>query len=402
MKSLLLSLVLSLLIGSFSHIFASEKTPVIVSGNNAFAMKLYGQLKADGKNLFISPYSISTALAMTYAGARHKTETEMGRVLGFRESREKIHQGFMKIIADTNSIEEKGAIELAVANSLWAQYDYVFERNFVDILNVHYGTKLNLVDYKTAPKEAETKINTWVLEKTKEKIDNIIPTGSLTPATRLILVNAIYFKGDWKNTFQIKQTRDKPFWLNSDKSVDTPMMRQRKNYNYAENETLKAIELPYEGDDVSMIIFLPKSKDGLVEMENRLVSEGFDTILSNMRRKEVDLLLPKFKLTYTSKLKGTLEKMGMKDAFDPKKADFTGINNKKDLFISEVIHKAFVAVDEKGTEAAAATAVMLITTDIAERPKTFQADHPFVFMIRENHNNSILFLGRIADPTEGN
>ena len=382
-------------------LLAGEESDVktLVDGNTKFAFDLYAKLKEKEGNLFFSPYSISTALAMTYAGARGNTEKQMAEVLHFILKDDSLHSAFLELQTQLNAVQEKGEIELSIANSIWGQEGYDFLKEFLDIINEYYQGKVKLVDFIEACENARNQINEWVEQKTKDKIKELIKPGILNPLTRLVLVNAIYFKGKWEKEFEKKLTKDTPFWLTPEDSIHCPMMQQKGSFNYCENDSLQILELPYLGDDLSMIVLLPREVDGLKKLENCLTIDNLNKWM-NVSYQEIKVYLPKFKITSGFSLGKTLYDMGMTDAFIPYKADFSGMNGSKELFISKVIHKAFVDVNEEGTEAAAATAVVMLKAVAPKQPIVFRADHPFVFLIRDNHSGSVLFLGRMVDPTK--
>lgn len=381
----------------------------VIKGDNEFGLALYNQLKAEKGNLFISPYSISTALAMTYAGARGNTAKQMAEVLHFNSEQEKLPVIFAEMIKDMNARGTQGNYQLSVANALWGQKGYKFLKEFIDLVNNNYGAGLNEVDFKNATEEARKTINTWVEEKTNGKIKDLIPKGILNNLTRLVLTNAIYFKGNWAAKFKKEDTKDMPFNIIADKQVSVPMMYQKlyAKIGWDGNIQIKILELPYVGEELSMLILLPLRIDGLTELENSLIMDKINNWTVG-RKEEVEVYLPKFKMTYKCLLANTLKSMGIIDAFTPPPplpeisgADFSGITGNKDLYISQVIHKTFVDVNEEGTEAAAATAVITESAGyITHEPLIFKADHPFLFLIRENKTGSILFIGRIVNPNE--
>ncbi len=378
----------------------------IVEGNNRFALELYAGLLQDpealrqGGNVFFSPYSISTALAMTYAGARGETAKQMAKTLRFTLGQQQLHRAFGSHIRRLNEQGKKGNYELAVANALWGQTGYTFLDSFLRLLERTYGAGLKEVDFAGATEQARLTINKWVEDKTKERIRDLIRPGVLNELTTLVLTNAIYFKGDWLSKFDEDNTRARPFHISSDRSINVPMMYQSQKFNYADRENLQILELPYKGGDLSMIVLLPKQVDGISNLERSLTVEKLKLWLKALRSRKVNVFLPKFKLTWGAyDLTRLLGRMGMKDAFSLPPADFSGITGKKDLFISNVVHKAFVAVDEEGTEAAAATAVAFRKLAVVDVP-VFRADHPFVFMIRDNQSGAILFMGRVVNPAE--
>jgi serpin B len=387
-------------------------TNAVVQGNNDFALELYAQLRDQQGNLFLSPYSISTALAMTYAGARGQTEAQMAAVLHFPmtatpgenpssgpvRDQEQFHAAFGSIVKDLNARGAEGAYELTVANALWGQQGYGFLRQFLDLIKANYDGNLNEVDFVNAAETARQTINGWVEKQTNGKIKDLIPEGVLSSLTRLVLTNAIYFKGNWASQFKPEDTKDEWFTLADGKKINAPLMNQTAEYKYMQTPDFQALELPYVDEELSMVIFLPKKFDGLAEFEKTLTTENLSRWMGQLHKQKVIVSIPKFKMTSQFGLAGVLGEMGMTDAFSPDKADFSGINGKTDLFISAVIHKAYVDVNEEGTEAAAATAVVVGITSVQPQPPVFRADHPFLFLIRDNHSGSILFIGRVMNP----
>ncbi len=371
-------------------------TAAVVSGNDAFALDLYARLRGQEGNLFLSPYSISTALAMTYAGARGETAAQMRDVLHFTLEDERLHRAFRSLI-DSTTPGQDGGYALSVANALWGQEGYEFLPAFLDLTRTNYGAGLRQVDFVGATEAARKTINAWVEEETQEKIRDLLAPGVLTPYTRLVLTNAIYFKGDWASQFKESNTADAPFTLAGGENVQVPMMHQTEDFRYLETDDFQAISLPYVREDLSMVVFLPKETDGLTAFEEQLTPERLSQWLGGLYKREVRVFLPKFTMTSQFSLAEVLSEMGMPDAFTDA-ADFSGMSGKRDLFLSAVIHKAFVDVNEEGTEAAAATAVVIAATSVMPRPVTFRADHPFLFLIRDNRSGSILFMGRVMDP----
>jgi len=384
----------------------------VVEGNNEFALVLFAQLQGQEGNLFFSPYSISTALAMAYAGARSETEIQMAKALHFpvitnpdKETsssvvpdRQQFASAFGRIIKDLNNRGEKGSYELTVANALWGQQDYGFLTEYLELIKTNYDGQLNEADFLTAAESARKTINTWVEEKTKDKIKNLIAPGVLNSMTRLVLTNAIYFKGNWASQFETDRTKPAPFTLLSGDKIDVSMMNQTAEFSYMETEDFQGLELPYVDNELSMIILLPKSNDGLTDFEKTLTNENLSQWLGRLHKRKVIVSVPKFKMTSQFGLASALKSMGMTDAFVPNTADFSGMNGKKDLFISAVIHKAYVDVNEEGTEAAAATGIVMGITSVGPRQPVFRADHPFLFLIVDNQTGSILFIGRVMRP----
>ncbi len=394
-----------------------EKTKeVIVEGNNRFALDLYAKLREKKGNLFFSPYSISTALAMTYAGARGETEVQMAEVLHFPTvcvekglsssaervvcDREQFHSVFGGIVKDLNTRGEKGNYELSVANALWGQKGYGFLTDFLELIEASYNGKLNEVDFVAATETARKEINSWVEKETEGKIKDLIRKGVIDKLTRLVLTNAIYFKGNWARQFKEEDTKEADFTLLNGDKVNNPMMSQTAEFGYMEAEDFQGLELPYVDDELSMIILLPKKTDGLIGLEKSFTVENFTQWLRRLRlhKRKVIVSVPKFRMTSEFSLVDVLKSMGMKDAFSGR-ADFSGMTGVRDLCISEVIHKAFVDVNEEGTEAAAATAVVMRATAAGpEELPVFRADHPFLFLICDKDSGSVLFIGRMMNP----
>lgn len=378
---------------------AGNNRAAVVWGNNEFAFDLYKKLRGREGNLFLSPFSISTALAMTYAGARGGTEARMAKVLHLTLPGEELHSAFAELIRGLDEGKKGRGYELVVANALWGQKGYGFLKEYLDLTRSCYGAGLHEVDFEKAAEAARKTINAWVEEKTKDKIKDLIKPGVLDSLTRLVLTNAIYFKGQWASRFKEEETKDSPFTLSSGKKINVPMMNQTEEFGYIEDGNAKALELPYKGDRLSMVVLLPKKVNGLAGLEESLTAKKLSKWLSAVRKQEVVVSLPRFKFTSEFGLADVLKSMGMTDAFSLPPADFSGMDGKKDLFISAVIHKAFVEVNEEGTEAAAATAVVMkLEAAMPEPIPVFRADHPFLFIIRDTKTGSILFMGRVAKP----
>jgi len=393
----LLALVLMVL-SPFPPAANAENEQTLVQDNIAFALDLYQELRTNGDNLFFSPYSISTALAMTYAGARGETETQMQKALHFSLPQDELHPAFPALQGKFQEIQEQGNVQLFVANSLWPHEEYAFKEEFLTLLQQYYDAEITALDYAQQPEQARQTINAWVEDNTNDKIQELIKPGVLDAMTRLVLANAIYFKGDWVHQFNEKATRDMPFKLSADQTVDTPMMYQEAHFGYWADEHLQVLELPYEGEQLSMLVLLPTQVDGLAQLEQQLNVENLKQWTDQLNPQEVQVWLPKFKLTSDFRLDQALQAMGMIDAFT-RNADFSGMDGTRKLYISAAIHKAYVDVNEEGTEAAAATGISARLASARITPQ-FRADHPFMFLIRENQTGSILFMGRMTDPTQ--
>ncbi|MDH7486987.1 MAG: serpin family protein [Anaerolineae bacterium] len=375
----------------------------VVAGNSAFAFDLYQALREAEGNLFYSPYSISAALAMTYAGARGDTELQMADTLHFTLPQARLHPAFNgldQMLAQRGkgaAGKDEQGFRLNIVNAIWGQKDYAFLAEFLDLLAENYGAGLRLLDFVRAPEEARLIINEWVSEQTEGRIKDLIPQGLIDELTRLVLTNAIYFNAAWAQPFQEELTADGPFYLLDGSQVTVPMMRQTESFGYGEGQGYQAVELPYDGQELSMVILLPE-KGNFEPFEAALSAEGVQAIVQGLQQRQVALTLPRFKFESAFALADTLAAMGMPDAFGDA-ADFSGMTGERDLFISEVIHKAFVAVDEAGTEAAAATAVIMKRLSMPEQPVEVSVDRPFVFLIRDIETGAILFIGRVVNPT---
>lgn len=367
---------------------AAEYDPVdmtTVVNNNRFALELYAQLKSDD-NLAFSPYCISTVMAMAYAGANANTANQIAQVLHFPA--QNLHENFQQLQEQIN--HRQSNLEMNIANALWGQQGYNFLTEFKNKLKNHYQSELQQIDFATNYENAHNEINSWVEEKTT--IKKLIKPGIIKQLTRLVLINAIYFKGQWVIPF--KPSVPAPFWLTAKDSIEVAMMKQKGYFSYVSNDAVEILELPYVGG-ISMLVILPKQSLAKVE---GLLNKRLDNWLSHLHSQQVKVYLPKFKITANFELAKTLSTMGMEDVFD-NRADFSGMNGTKELYLSAVIHQAFVEVNETGTEAAAATGAVFNTRGITPVVPKFQADHPFIFIIRHNSSNSILFMGRVVNPS---
>lgn len=374
----------------------------LVRDNNQFAFDLYAQLRESSEgNLFFSPFSISSALAMTYPGTQGVTAEQIAQTMHFTQGAD-IHPAFASLMHDlTASPEGKDRpYQLAIANALWGQEGYQWLPNYLSLTERYYGAGLREVDFARATEAARQEINAWVEDQTQGKIQNLFPEGVLNNLTRLVLTNAIYFKGNWANQFNARYTHERPFTLANGKTIKAPLMGQKSEFGYAEQEDFLMLQMPYAGDDLAMLVLLPRKADGLAGLEKSLNAENLDVWVKQLRDTKVDVAFPKFKMTSEFQLNDSLQTMGMVDAFDMNRADFSGLNGgTEDLYIQAVVHKAFVEVNEEGTEAAAATGVAIGARSIEIIPE-FVADHPFVFVIRSVKDGSVLFVGRVANPTE--
>ncbi len=370
----------------------------VVKGNNRFAVDLYGKVRTGPGNVFLSPYSISAALAMTSVGARGETARQMAEALRLPAEGKALHEAFSGLDATLNGGESR-PYQLDTANALWGQQGLGYRPDFLKLTETYYRAGLHPVDFAGNPEGARKAINAWVEERTREKIKDLIGPGAITPATDLVLTNAIYFKGAWSVPFAKSATKDEDFTTTGDKRTPVPMMHRSGHLNYFEGDGFQALGLPYAGEALSMVVLLPKAVDGLAAFEASLTGPKLDGWLAKLADRQVDVALPRFRLECGFQLKDALTALGMPLAFSPE-ADFSGIAEDRKLFISAVIHKAFADVNEEGTEAAAATAVMMTRSmaRVPSKPVVFRADHPFLFLIRDNRSGSILFLGRVTNP----
>ena len=365
--------------------------------NNLFAFDLLKAIPEYGENFIISPFSISSALAMTYAGAEGDTRNEMMRTLYFDPQQERFHSDFSTYMVRLR--EQAGDnVQLNIANNLWAQEGYHFLPDYFDLLERHYGTTLNQVDFYRGDREQIRKeINQWVFEETREKISDLIAPGILTEDTRLVLANAIHFFGPWAVEFDKDLTRQDYFINILGEQQLADFMFRTDTMSYFANVKMEVLEIPYDGGNFSMVILLPRPGISLPELEDSLSAQDFIDAITAMQEKEVDMIIPKFKTETKTDLEDLLALMGMPLAFS-NKADFRGMTGKTDLKIDKVIHKAMIEVAEEGTEAAAATAVVIIRKTAImpdEEPRLqFKADRPFLYLIKDNRFNSILFMGR--------
>ena len=374
----------------------------LVDGNSEFAFDLYQALKEADGNLFYSPYSISQALAMTYAGARSETEKQMSDTLHFALSQGQLHPAFNGLDIELSKRGEGAqgkdgeGFRLNIVNAIWGQKDYNFLADFLDILAENYGAGLRVLDFVNAPEESRITINDWVSEQTEGRIENLIPEGSIDALTRLVLTNAIYFNAAWQFPFNEEATADGPFYLLDGGEVIVSMIRQTESLGYTEGDDYQAVELPYDGRELSMVILLPK--EGQFEaFENSMDYQMIEKIISGISYQQVNLTMPKFEFESEFSLKEALTAMGMPVSFSAD-ADFSGMTGNRDLAIDDVLHKAFVSVDEAGTEAAAATAVIMTLTAVPSPPVQIAVERPFIFLIRDIETGAVLFVGRVLNP----
>ena len=375
---------------------------LLVEGNSAFAFQLYQALRGQEGNLFYSPHSISLALAMTYAGARGQTAEQMAATLQFLLEQERLHPAFnwldVELAQRGEGAEGKDGegFRLNIVNAIWGQKDYSFMPAFLDVLAQNYGAGLRILDFINETEKSRLAINQWVSDQTEGRIEDLIPQGVIDALTRLVLTNAIYFNAAWEYPFDEDVTADGPFYLLDGGQVTVPMMKQTESFGYTDGEGYQAVELPYDGGELSMVILLPEAGQ-FQAFEQGLEAGQVDDIIDGLQVAHVTLAMPKFEFDSEFSLKDTLADMGMPIAFSGA-ADFSGMTGAPDLYISEVLHKAFVSLDEAGTEAAAATAVVMKETGMPTELVEVTIDHPFIFLIRDIQTGAILFVGRVMNP----
>lgn len=420
-------LALAGLLAAGGGLMGCNESPAAVAleeANARFAWDLYRQVAPGGGNLFFSPYSITSALGMTLLGARGGTQQEMQQVLFAGGDHHEQLGALMRRLtgpaapaaeppADpagpgaprmgSDQADDEPPFELTVANALWLQDDLPLRAAFLDAARRHYEAEPFSVDFKGQPEAARQRINGWVSDQTRQRIQDLLAPGTVTPATRLVLSNAIYFKSGWQSGFNEAATGPAPFHLPTGGTVEAPLMRQTDRFGYREIEGAQVLRLPYRGQDLAMIVVLPRAHDGLGELEARLTPETLLELAAgrDLPVQRVEVHLPRFRIEQSLDLGADLAALGMPSAFSPGRADFSGLAGTQDLVIDAVVHKAFVAVDEEGTEAAAATAVTVMVTSMPgpqEDPIVFRADRPFLFLITHQPSGTILFLGRVVDP----
>lgn len=366
---------------------------------NEFAVDLYRNLAADEGNLFFSPASISTALAMTWVGAGGETAEETRKVLHLGPDRKQVLANFSQLLNGLAGSDS--TFTLNVANRLWGQQDFSFKSDYKSHIKTYFGGGFETVDFRSRPDEQRLTINQWVARQTENQIQDLLPAGSITNDTRLVLTNAVYFLGDWVFPFPEKRTRDENFHAPDGSIVQAPTMKLEKSLSYYSDDTLAMLALPYQGDNLEFLVVLPHDRQGLSNIEKTLSQVSLEQNIQAMRPQIMEVWLPRLDLSQQFNLNNVLQQLGMKQAFSLQQADFSGMSDQSGLSISSVVHKSFLKVDEKGTEAAAATGVSIAVTGMpmpSDPPTKFIADHPFLFLIRQTDTGAILFMGRMDNP----
>lgn len=372
-----------------------EKPLGVAAGSNAFGFDLYGRLRTQPGNVFISPVNIATALAISANGARGQTQEEILRALHL----DQVDNAGYAALQQQLQAGPNAGYQLSVATALWGQDGFPIQQPFVDALEKHFRGGMQRVDFRNATAAVE-KVNQWAAAQTQGRIRDLLTADNISPLTRLVLTSAIYFKGDWQYKFNKQATRPEPFWLTAERSTNVPLMHESADVGYFADDQVQLVELPYKGNRLSMVVVLPRDKDGLKKLEETLNASKLDGWLAKLSKKPGDITLPRFEFTTRYTLPDQLKALGMTRAF-ANNADFSGITTAEPLRIADVIHQTFVRVDEEGSEAAAATAIIYdkAPSPVIER-FDFRADHPFVFLIRDKQTGAILFLGRMSEPAK--
>ncbi len=374
---------------------STTNTPILEKDDFTFAF--YSEIAKNNEksNIFFSPLSISIAFSMAYEGARDNTASEMQQVFGFIPDDEKRQKVISDLLSKLNP--ENDWYNLNIANALWIKDGYEIKHDYLDTVQTYYSSTVENVNFVT--NNGIDRINSWVKDKTNDKIENILAPGSTDEMTRMVITNAVYFKAKWSSQFSPEKTTDRPFWTDKNNSVMVPMMREPADvYNYAETNYLQALELNYLGGDISMVVLLPKERDGIESLEQSMNKNKFDSIKDSMTRQPLTIQLPKFEFETEYDLIEPLQSLGIQDAFDENNANFQGITDEQ-VYLAQAKHKAFVNVNEEGTEAAAITALVFEFTSGPPEPRyEFTADHPFMFVIQEKETGEILFVGRLVNP----
>ncbi len=368
----------------------------IAMQNNAFAFDLMRHIPFDDNNLVISPFSISTALAMTYVGASGETRDEMAKIMRFDPDQQRFHPAYGAYMAALKELAADN-VDLNIANSLWAHENYHFLETFFETVNRYYHSEVFQVDFMQDREQIRQDINQWVYDETREKIEDLIAPNVLTPDTRLVLVNAIHFWGSWLKEFDKDRTRPDNFRLRGRQTVRADFMHRVDTLPYFADDMMQVLEIPYAGGDFSMLLVLPAEGIDIEETERKMDAEFYAGLIGQLSDKALHIYIPRFEAETKLNLEDLLVEMGMVKPFS-RDADFSGMTGDRELNIDQVIHQAVIEVNEEGTEAAAATAVVIVRTAVPEQPTVFRANRPFLFFVKDNVNQSILFNGRVMRP----
>ncbi len=374
----------------------SGQADVAASAVNEFAFLLYRQLSLENGNLFFSPASISTALAMTWAGTDGTTAKETASVLHLGPDRDQVLADFSQMLGGLAGSDS--TFTLNVANRLWGQKEFPFKADYLSEIQSRFGGGFEACNFISSPEKERQKINTWVADRTADKIQDLLPAGSINTNTRLVLTNAVYFLGQWQNPFKVDRTRDEMFHAADGSQVKIPTMKLKKRLPFFANDNWAMVALPYQGDELEFLVVMPNDNKGLPKVTAALTTSGLQAAINAMTPREVDVWLPKLDLDHTINLDATLKKMGLREIFEEGRANFSRLTVEPGLFVSSVVHKSYLMVDEQGTEAAAATGIVIGITSMPSPPTMFIADHPFLFLIRQKDTGAILFMGRFEQP----
>lgn len=368
---------------------------------NAFAFSIYKSIDAGTKNIFISPYSISSALALAYFGAKEKTALQFKNILGWDQDISAFGKKFSQLNTKLTTDSSKKINLFSVANSLWLEESMSFSDEYLNNTRNYLKTEVKKLDFKNETENCRETINSWVEDKTNKKIQDFIPEGILKPDTRLILTNAVYYFAKWKKEFDRKKTANSDFYITPSRKINTSFMNDFEgSYRYFEDNNIKAIEIPYKNDKYSAVFILPIETGDFLKAWDYIDIDSFQNIIRSMHNMRVDVSIPKFKISSFFRLKEVFLKLGLTELFSPN-ADFSGMTGGKNLYLDEAIHKTFVEVNEEGTEAAAATGIFMRETAISpEYIKKFVANHPFIFIIKENQTQTVLFIGQVFNPAQ--
>lgn len=387
----------------------NDELNILITGHNTFAFDFYHEVTSDeDANLIFSPFSIEQAFGMLMGAARDNTEAQIAATMHYTLPQNTLHPAFAALNTDLADREAAGGgegerLQLNIANSIWAQDGFPFRPTYTDLLQTYYGGGLRFMDFAAEPENARQTINEWIEQETEDKIRDMLPPGAVDQLTRMVLVNAIYFNGSWLYPFADRGTQDQPFTLLDGSTVTVPMMMQQESLGYGQGEGFQVVELPYFGGDMAMLIVLPDAGQ-FDAIQAQLDSAFFDMARSTLGYRPVLLHMPRFEFESELSLNVILQGLGMTDVFDPNAANLTGMFDPaatdENLFVTAALHKAYIGVDEAGTEAAAATAIMVGTTSLPPAPVEVQLDRPFVYTIYDRQTGVILFLGQVMNPAE--
>jgi serpin B len=380
---------------SINQTISQILTPADAS--NRFAFEMFSNLSGGKQeNSFFSPYSISSAFSIVYEGAKGTTRDEIQSVFHFIKDDQIRRNSTYTMLSELNGLGQN--YTLSSANALWVQNNFPLLKEYTDVVKKYYLANATNLDFKNKAEDSRQTINKWVEDNTNNKIKDLLPVDSINDFTRAVITNAVYFKGFWTTPFNENLTEYANFSITEQHTVKVPMMNTLAHFNYSSNNDLQVLQMPYKGNKLSMLVLLPKNND-IQSLEQKLSATNLNEWKSKLTPKQVQVSMPKFTLNTKYALVDNFKGMGISSAFNPDVADFSGMDGTKNLYITGIFHQAFVAVDEKGTEAAAATGITIGTTSMPPPPEIFRADHPFVFLIQDDRTGLILFMGKVVDPS---